>query len=57
MFKYLAAKSGEKTAYRLEQIGAASNIKNTSPLIDQLQEECKNIIDFLENISEQDGFR
>jgi signal transduction histidine kinase/DNA-binding response OmpR family regulator len=56
MFKYLAAKSGEKTAYRLEQMGAASNIRDTSPLIDQLQEACENIIDFLENISEQDGF-
>lgn len=56
MFKYLAAESAAQTAYQLEKMGAASNIKDTSPLIDQLQEVCQNIIDCLENISDQDGF-
>nr|WP_319495263.1 response regulator [uncultured Desulfobacter sp.] len=57
MFKYLAAKPAAQTAYKLEQMGEASNIKDASPLIDQLQQACKNIVDCLENISEQDGFR
>jgi len=56
MFKYLAAKSAAQTAYTLEQMGEASNIKDTPTLIEQLQVACKNIIDCLENISEQDGF-
>ena len=56
MLKYLAAKSAAQTAYRLEQMGESSNIKDASPLIGQLQAACKNILDRLENISEQDGF-
>ncbi|WP_020586542.1 hybrid sensor histidine kinase/response regulator [Desulfobacter curvatus] len=56
MCKYLAAQSTAETAYRLEQMGAESKIKDTSPLILQLQDACKNIVDCLENVSEQDGF-
>nr|WP_319396714.1 response regulator [uncultured Desulfobacter sp.] len=56
MLKYLAAKSAAQTAYQLEQMGGSSNIKDASPLIGQLQAACKNILDRLENISEQDGF-
>nr|WP_321401794.1 response regulator [uncultured Desulfobacter sp.] len=57
MFKYLAATPAAQTAYKLEQMGEASNIKDASPLIDQLQQACKNIVACLENISEQDGFK
>lgn len=56
MFKYLAATSAAKLAYRLEQMGASSNITETTSLIEQLQEACKNIVNRLENVSEQDGF-
>ena len=56
MFKYLAAKSATKTASRLEQMGAEANIRDTSPLILQLQEACENIVACLENISDRDGF-
>jgi len=56
MFKYLAAKSATKTASRLEQMGEEANIRDTSPLILQLQEACENIVACLENISDRDGF-
>ncbi|WP_320043371.1 Hpt domain-containing protein [uncultured Desulfobacter sp.] len=57
MLKYLAAKSAAQTAYRLEQMGAESNINDASALIVQLQDACKSILDCLENVSDKDGFR
>nr|WP_320190527.1 ATP-binding protein [uncultured Desulfobacter sp.] len=57
MLNYLAAKSAAQTAYRLEQMGAESNIKDASPLVGQLQNACKSILDYLENVSDKDGFR
>ena len=56
MFKYLAAKSAAEIAARLERMGEEANIKDTSPLILQLQKACKNILDCLENVSDRDGF-
>ncbi|MGD9823853.1 ATP-binding protein [Desulfobacter sp.] len=56
MFKYLAAKSAAETAFRLERMGADGNIKDTPPLILQLQDACKNIMDRLGNVSDRDGF-
>ena len=56
MFKYLAANTAAETAYQLERMGAQADIKDTPALILQLQQACKDIVDCLENISEQDGF-
>lgn len=56
MFKYLAAKSAAETAFRLERMGADKNITDTAPLMLQLQDACKNIMDRLGNLSDRDGF-
>ncbi|WP_321491998.1 response regulator [uncultured Desulfobacter sp.] len=56
MFKYLAARSAAAIASRLERMGADADIKNTSALILQLQDACKNIVECLEDVSGQEGF-
>jgi len=56
MFKYLAATSAAETVSRLERMGADKNIKGAPPLVLQLENACKDILDCLEEISGRDDF-
>ena len=56
MFKYLAAGSAAEIASCLEQMGANGKVEDAGLLFAQLQKACINVLERLENISDEDGF-